>query len=129
VGYGKENAPATFDEVAALTWFRDRVCHIVQTYSPEIAAVRYPEVFQPKVKVLPLGQRCRIEGVLMAAVSSCGVRTVLTGSLVTIAKNLGSKTPKRYLETKEFRGLDWSRHKDHQREAILVAASALPEEG
>jgi hypothetical protein len=126
-GYGKEEPPATFDEGASLKWFRDRIQHIVKTYSPEVAAVRYPETFQPRIKFVPLGQRCRVEGVLIEAVHSSGIK-VLTGPLATIAKNLGSKTPKHYLETDEFRGLDWSQHKAYEREAILVAASALPED-
>jgi hypothetical protein len=126
VGYGKEVPPATYGEVAALSWFRDRIQHIVRLYSPQIAAVRYPESFQPRVKVVQLGQRCRIEGVLIEAVHSCGINTVLTGPLATIAKNLGSKTAKHYLESDELRGLDWSKHKNYEREAILVSASALP---
>ncbi len=85
----REVPPKTFDEVASLSWFRGRVQYIVQTYSPSIAAVRYPESFQPHVKALPLGQRCRIEGVLIEAVHASGLNTVLTGPLATIAKNLG----------------------------------------
>jgi hypothetical protein len=126
VGHGKEVPPATFDEVAALKWFRVQIQHIVHLYSPQIAAVRYPETFQPRAKVAPLGQRCRVEGVLIEAASSCGVDKVLTGPLATISKNLGTKAAKHYLESDELRGLDWSKHKDHEREAILVAASALP---
>lgn len=128
VGYGKEEPPKTFDEAAALKWFREKVQHIVNTYSPNVAAVRYIETFQPhKVQVVPLGQRCRIEGVVIEAVRSSGINQILTGPLATIAKNLGSKTPKHYLESSELRGLDWSKHKPYQREAILAAASALPE--
>jgi hypothetical protein len=98
----------------------------VHTYSPAIAAVRYPETFQPRVRLASLGQRCRVEGVVIEAVKSSGIG-VLTGPLATIAKNLGSTKPKHYLEGDEFRGIDWSKRKPHEREAILVAASALPE--
>lgn len=126
LGSGKETAPTTFDEVAALKWFRDRIQYIVKTYSPSVAAVRYPETFQPRVKLVPLGQRCRVEGVLIEAVRSCGINEILTGPLATISKNLGSKTAKHYLEGDELRGLDWSKLRDYEKEAILVAASALP---
>jgi hypothetical protein len=121
----EEKAPATFDEAARLKWLRDRIRYLLQTYSPEVAAVRYPETFQRSPKVLPLGQRCRLEGVIIEGVQSCGVR-VLTGPLATISKNLGSKGAKHYLESRELRGLDWSKYDVNRREAILVAASALP---
>jgi hypothetical protein len=125
LGYGKEEPPTTFDDAATLKWFRDKILYIVKLYSPTIAAVRYPETYQPRLKLVPLGQRCRVEGVLIEAMHSSGIK-VLTGPLATIAKNLGSKMPKHYLESDELRGLDWSKHKPYVREAILVAASALP---
>ena len=129
IGYGTEKPPKTFDEAASLKWFREKIQQIVQAYSPTVAAVRYVETFQPhKVQVVPLGQRCRIEGVSIEALRSSGVTTILTGPLATIAKNLGSKSPKDYLGSDDLRGLDWSKHKTYQREAILAAASALPEE-
>jgi hypothetical protein len=117
-------APATYDEPAALAWFRAQVLHLIQTYSPQLAAVRYPETFM-RSTTLQSDKRCRVEGVVIEAAGSCGIR-VLTGALATISKNLGSKGAKKYLETDELRGLDWSKHPKNQREAILVAASALP---
>ena len=126
VAASKEKPPATFDEVATLKWLRDVAQHLVRTYSPTIAAVRYAETFQRSPNLKSIGERCRLEGVLIEAMNSCGLR-VLTGPLATIAKNLGSKTPKQYLESKELRGLDWSKYDVNRREAILVAASALPE--
>jgi hypothetical protein len=125
LGYGKEEPSATFDEPAALKWFRDKVQNIVQSYLPDIAAIRFPETFQPHVKHVLLGQRCRVEGVVIEVVCSSGIK-ILTGPLASIAKNLGSKTAKHYLASDELRGLDWSKHKPNGREAILVAASALP---
>src|SRR5712692_3959222 len=58
IGADEEKAPATFDEPARLKWFRERIQHLLQTYSPAVAAVRYPETFQRSIKVVPLGQRC-----------------------------------------------------------------------
>jgi hypothetical protein len=125
LGADKLTAPASFDEGAALTWFRDRTQYLVQTYSPNIAAVRSPETFMPRnVKLSSLYQRCRLEGVVIEALHSSGIH-VLTGALATISKNIGSKGAKHYLETPDLRGLDWSKYDTNRREAILVAASAL----
>ena len=118
-------APATYDELSALVWFRTQVVHLIQTYSPQLAAVRYPETFMRSAHGSSNDKRCRVEGVVIEAAQSCGIRA-LTGALATISKNLGSKSAKKYLETDELRGLDWSKHPKNRREAILVAAAALP---
>ncbi len=127
-GADKLKAPASFDEAAALKWFREQTQRLVQAYSPNVAVVRSPETFFPhQPKYLPLYQRCRVEGVLVETLHSCGVQ-VLTGPMATISGKLGSKAAKHYLPSDDFRGLDWSKCDDKKREAILAAASALPGE-
>jgi hypothetical protein len=64
----------------------------------------------------------------METAHCCGI-AVVTGPLATISKNLGTKAAKKYLETDDLRGLDWSKCPKNRREAILVAASALPSSG
>ena len=71
--------------------------------------VRYPETVLRSSQPLSMHKRCRVEGVVIEAVHSSGVR-VLTGPLATISSKLGSKAAKRYLETDDLRGLDWSKH-------------------
>ena len=120
-------APATYSEGAALVWFRDQVRQLIQVYSPQVVAIRYPETVIRSSAQLSMHKRCRVEGVLVEVAHSSGI-TVLTGALATISKNLGTKAAKHYLETEELRGLDWSGHSKNRKEAILVAASALPPE-
>lgn len=49
-------------------------------------------------------------------------------ALKTISSKLGSQSAKKYLESDDLRGLDWSGVPKNSREAILVAAAALGEE-
>lgn len=118
-------APATYDEAASLGWLRAQVRSLIETYSPQVVAIRYPETVIRSSAQSSMHRRCRVEGVLVEVARSCGAQ-VLTGALATISKNLGAKAAKKYLETDELRGLDWSKYTKNRREAILVAASALP---
>lgn len=115
--------PVAFDEPEALAWVRGQVLQLIKTYSVGAAAVRYPETFK-RSSPASIDKRCRIEGVVIEAARALGI-TALTGALATISKNLGSSRAKKYLESDSLRGLDWSAHPKNQREAILVAASAL----
>ena len=125
-GADKLKAPASFDEAAALKWFREQIQRLVQAYSPDIAVVRTPETFFPRQpKYQGLYQRCRVEGVIVETLRSCGIN-VSTGPMGTISSKLGSKAAKHYLPNDEFRGLDWSNLDANRREAILAAASVLP---
>jgi len=123
---GTLTTPATYDEAAALKWFREKVTELVCGLKPEVAAVRYPETFLKSARQASLNQRCRVEGVIVETLQSLGLR-VLTGSLATISKNLGSKAAKHYLDAPDLRGLNWEKYRPNVKEAILVAASALPE--
>jgi len=127
VAADKSVAPTSYDEAAALAWFRDKVRQLIQTYSPGIAAVRFPETFMRSAAQSSMYKRCRVEGTVIEAAHSCGIK-VLTGALGTISKHLGTKGAKKYLEHEDLRGLDWSKYQKNCREAILVAVSALSEE-
>jgi hypothetical protein len=117
-------APVAYSEARKLAWYRDRVSHIIQQFTPVIAAVRYAEVFgRTRVRESD-SVRARIEGVVMEAAISHGLR-VLTGALNTIASKLETNTAKKYLEQDDLRGLDWRGLPTNRKEAILVAAAAL----
>jgi hypothetical protein len=120
-------APVAYDETSALTWFRKKFTQLVEMYSPNVVAIRYPETVMRPASQTSMHRRCRVEGVLVEAAQSSGLK-VVTGALATISKNLGTKAAKRYLETSELRGLDWSKQPKNRKEAILAAASALPSE-
>jgi len=120
-------APQHYDEAQALAHYRDRVLHVLSQYSPSVVGVRYPESFPARSATESTRRRSRIEGVILEAAASQSIR-VITGALVTIAKNLGAtsaKQAKGYLEHDAFRRLDWAKYRPHHREAILVAVSAL----
>lgn len=119
-------APTVYDEPAALKWFRDNVNLLIDTYMPQVAAVRSPETHIRFPQLATLYQRSRLEGVIVESAHSRGINVVI-GPLGTISKNLGTKSAKKYLEQDDLRGLDWRKHKGNRREAILVATSALPQ--
>ncbi len=118
-------SPATYEEPQSLTFYRERVLLLLTEHMPDIVAVRYAETFGRQSVRESDYKRCRIEGVILEAASSKGLR-IITGALASISKNLGTKAAKRYLESDDLRGLDWSKYPaKNVREAILVAASAL----
>jgi hypothetical protein len=125
-GSGSENVPETFSEGEALAWVRQKAAQIIDLYNPDAAAVRYPERIARGFNKDSAKSRCRVEGVLVE-VSSAKNLSVITGALNTFGKHLCSKSPKHDLASEDLRGLDWSKHKDKLREAILVATSLLPE--
>lgn len=123
---GIEKAPAAYSESESLVWARQRVLRIIEQYQPTGVAVRYPEPTALGANKDSARSRCRVEGIVLEAASSSNLE-VVTGTLNTISKNLGSKSAKQYLSSNDFRGLDWSKQKGNVQEAILVAASILRE--
>jgi len=119
------SAPAQWEEAKALSWYRDRLLHIIGQYHPANVAVRYQEI-QGKANATAARKRARIEGVILEAANSRAL-PVMTGALDTISAKLKTKSAKNYLQQDDLRGLDWSKLNDHRREAVLVAVSALEE--
>jgi len=105
-------------------WYRERVLQLIDQFSPEASAVRYAESFNPYKEGNSGRLRCRIEGVVLEALASKAI-PVVTGSLATISAKLGSGA-KKYLDRKDYRGLDWSKLKKNRREAVLAAVANLP---
>jgi len=122
---GKLTSPSTFAEPEALSFYRERTLLLLVEHSPDVVAIRFPETFGRQGVREGDYRRCRIEGVILEAANSKGIR-VVAGALASISKNLGSKAAKHYLQDDDLRGLDWSKYSaKNMREAILVAASAL----
>lgn len=122
--HDKADAPASYDEPAALSWFRTRVLFLIDTYAPVAAGVRFPEPSARGGNKDSAKQRSRVEGVLLEAVNSRGL-SITSGALTTIASRLGTKKAKKYIDEAELRGLDLSKLPPHRREAVLVAVAAL----
>jgi len=119
-------APSGYLEPEMLNHFRNRLLHILQTHSPEHAGLRTPESVA-RAGGEPARKRLRLEGVLLAASSESGLSVTL-GALVTVNRLLGSKSAKLFLNSTEYRGIDWSKYPQVKREAILMSASLLPSE-
>jgi hypothetical protein len=119
-------APNTYSEAEALSFFRDKALHIIGQYRVTDVAIRYPEPFARGPARDSGRKRCRVEGVIMEAASSRSL-PVLTAILTTISKHLGTKSAKAYLDRDDLRGLDWSKYSTNRREAILVAVAGLSE--
>lgn len=117
-------APKAFGEPQALSWYRNEVIAIIERYRSNLAGIRDTEAAGPRRGVQSLQQRCRIEGVIIEVANARGL-TIVSGRLATISANLGSRAAKKYLDTDEFRGIDWSSKSSGIREAIMVAVSTL----
>ena len=120
------SAPLNQTEAQQLTWYRDRVLLLIDTHRPRKVAVRFAESFRPGGAKTDSGRRSRIEGVILEAANSVKL-PVVTGALKTISSKLGSQSAKKYLESDDLRGLDWSGISKNSREAILVAVAGLGE--
>lgn len=123
---GKSPAPRKYDEAQSLAWFRNEVRSLIDQFKPEKAAVRFPESNARKSNSKGSSQRLRIEGVILEAAQSKAL-SVITGPLATLTCKLNSKSAKAYLESEDFRGIDWSKISKNEREAILAAGAALGE--
>jgi hypothetical protein len=125
VAHERVAAPVGLDEAPALSWYHERVRHIVDAFKPGAAGVRTAEPIARGSNTEGAKRRLRIEGVLLHAIDSCGLK-VTTGALATISAKLGTKNAKKYIEAGELRGLDLSKIPPLAREAVLVAVAALP---
>lgn len=119
--HGKIASPAAFkDESKRLSHLRGQVLDKIATYTPDRAAVRYPESFR-KSNCDP---RIRVEGVILEACAASSIR-VVSGAMRSISSRMGSKKAKGYLTSDDVRGLEFPKKNPNYREAILVAVSAL----
>src|SRR4029077_10360829 len=116
--------PTSYEEPAALSWCRDRLRHLIESYEPGCVAVRLPEAFAKSTGTDSARRRNRVEGVLLEGANSKAV-IVRTAAMATMSKNLGVKSAKALLSDKSLRGLDWSGRNDNIKEAIMVAVSNL----
>jgi hypothetical protein len=104
VAHDKAAAPVNLEEAPAMTWYSIRVRHIVQTYKPDVAAIRSVEPIARGSNKEGARRRLRIEGVLLQTLDSCGLQVTI-GALAMISGKLGSQA-KKYAASDELRGLD-----------------------
>jgi hypothetical protein len=116
--------PASYTEPAALSWCRERLHHLIDSYKPLLVAVRFPEAFAKAASTDSARRRNRVEGVLLEGANARGL-AVHTAAMATMSKNLGVKSAKLLLTDKSLRGLDWSGQNDNAKEAIMVAVCGL----
>jgi hypothetical protein len=125
VAHEKIAAPVDLDEAPALSWYHERVRHVIEAYRPGKAGVRAAEPVARGSNKEGAKRRLRIEGVLLQAIDSCGLK-VTTGALATISAKLGTRNVKKYIDAGKLRGLDLAKVPPLTREAVLVAVAALP---
>lgn len=126
VAHDKAAAPVNLEEAQALTWYRTRVEHIVESHRPTASSIRSAEQMARGGNKEGSRRRLRLEGVLLQTLDSRGL-SVSMGALAMISSKLGSRA-KKYVEADQLRGLDISSLPANAREAILVAVAALPKE-
>jgi hypothetical protein len=124
VAHDKAAAPINLEEASALSWYRSRVQHIVDTHKPTVAAIRSAEPVARGSNKEGARRRLRIEGVLLQTIDSFGLKVTI-GALAMISGKLGSQA-KKYIAAGELRGLDLSQIPEVSREAVLVAVAVLP---
>ena len=124
VGMEKASAPATYDDPAALKWYRSRLLTLINQYQPQAIAIRLAESFGRQGNSDSDRRRSRIEGVLMELGATQGL-TVEFGNLKSLGARLSFTKPKEELEHEDLRGLDWSKLSKNEREAIFAATSGL----
>jgi hypothetical protein len=120
----KVAAPNGYLDPEILSFVRTRLLHIIQTRTPDLVGLRTPE-HVARGAGESSRRRLRLEGVLLATCGEAAL-AVTVGALVTVNSLLGSKSAKLFLNSNEFRGIDWSKYSPAKREAILMSASLLP---
>lgn len=124
VEHGKIAAAASLgDESRCLAHLRDRVLETIESYAPDAAAVRYPEVVR-KSNSKSGDARIRVEGVILEACASQNIKAY-GGMSSAMSTRFGTTTVKGYLKSDDLRGLVWPKKDSNSREAIMAAASAL----
>jgi hypothetical protein len=106
-----------------LAWLRRRVLLLIQEYAPDCGGVRFPETTgRGHVRMFP---RIRVEGVLVEALASSKLTSLVCGPLKTISSSLDSERAKKYLEEGDLRGIDLQGLPANTQDAVLVAVAAL----
>jgi hypothetical protein len=118
--------PRGYSDPELLNHLRARLLLITKQHKPDSAGLRTPEPIA-RGGGEPAKKRLRVEGVLLAVCGELGLNVTL-GAIVTINSLLGSKSAKLFLNSDEFRGINWSDYTQAKREAILIGTSLLPGE-
>jgi hypothetical protein len=124
VDHGSAAAPVDLDDAPALSWYNNRVKHLIQSHHPDLATIRTAESIARGSNKEGNRRRLRIEGVLLQTIDSRGLKVTM-GALAMMSGRLGSQA-KQYLDSGDLRGLDISAFPLPSKEAILVAVAALP---
>lgn len=118
-------APARVEMPEVLASLRAQVVDVIKQYNVKGVGVRLPESNARGGNKEGVRNRMRIDGMLMEVAGTLRLK-VVHGALTTIARELGTKEKKKYLEAQEFRGVSLGDVPLEMREAILVGAAALP---
>jgi hypothetical protein len=120
--------PKAYELPQALGWLREAVLLIVREHEVSACAVRTTEPLAALKGKGGKGTELRhyVEGVLLEATASTGLRGIYGPSNVLIACLDAGASIKGYVEAPDFRGVeDWEKYKSDSKEAIIAAASAL----
>lgn len=117
------------DPAEALSILRKRLITLFDLHSPSSIGVRLADKPQRTAHLQSMFSRARVEGVILEAAFSSGIKKIIAGPASTIKSGMKTRTPIRdYLKLDEIRGIDVSgKKKPEFREAVIAALSALPE--
>ena len=121
-------APAGSAMPLVLASIRSQLLDLIKNHDVRRIGVRLPESNARGGNKEGVRNRTRLDGVLLEIAGTLRLE-VVHGALSTIAKALGTKDRKKYIEADEFRGLSLEDVSLEMREAILVGVAALPHEG
>jgi hypothetical protein len=120
-------APSGSAMPEVLASIRSQLVDLIKNHDVKRIGVRLPE---PTARSNKEGarNRTRLDGVLLEIAGTLRLE-VVHGALRTIAKVLGTKDLKKYVNSDELRGLSLADLPDEMRDAILVGVAALPHGG
>jgi hypothetical protein len=118
-------APTGSKMPEVLASIRSQLIDIIKKHDVKRIGIRLPEPTARGANKEGARNRTRLDGVLLEIAGTLRLE-VVHGALATIAKALGSKDRKKYVQADEFRGLALADVSLEMREAILVGVAALP---
>lgn len=118
-------APAGSAMPEVLASIRSQLVDLIKKHDVKRIGIRLPESNARGANKEGARNRTRLDGVLLEIAGTLRLG-VVHGALSTIAKALGTKDRKKYVEADEFRGLSLADVPVEMREAILIGVAALP---
>lgn len=126
--FNKLRQPASFELPQTLHWYREQIIAICKEFNVNSCGIRTAEPIARAMGAAAKAgfiKRCNIEGVIIEAVSSIGIK-IFVGPLTSISALLNSKSVKKYIYNDDFRSINqWQKLNENFKEAVFAGIAAL----